>query len=115
MIAALEGGWRRAKGAKPLTTETRDLFRRPLLPDELAKVDAVVLDPPRAGAEAQVAEIIRAQVPRLAYVSCSPVSFARDVQKLVASGYRLDWIQVVDQFRWSSHVELAACLTAPES
>ncbi|MEX3316198.1 class I SAM-dependent RNA methyltransferase [Sulfitobacter sp. PS-8MA] len=115
MMAALEAGWRQAKGARPVTTETRDLFRRPLLPDELAKVDAVVLDPPRAGAEAQVAEIIRAQVPRLAYVSCNPVSFARDVQNLVASGYRLDWVQVVDQFRWSSHVELVACLTGPES
>ena len=114
MIAALEGGWRRAKGAKPLTVETRDLFRRPLLPDELAKIDAVVLDPPRAGAEAQVAEIIRAGVPRVAYVSCNPVSFARDVQNMVAAGYRLDWVQVVDQFRWSSHVELAACLTLPE-
>jgi 23S rRNA (uracil1939-C5)-methyltransferase len=114
MTAALEGGWRRAKGAKPLTVETRDLFRRPLLPDELAKIDAVVLDPPRAGAEAQVAEIIRAGVPRVAYVSCNPVSFARDVQNMVAAGYRLDWVQVVDQFRWSSHVELAACLTLPE-
>lgn len=114
MIAALEGGWRRAKGAKPLTVETRDLFRRPLLPDELAKIDAVVLDPPRAGAEAQVAEIIRAGVPRVAYVSCNPASFARDVQNMVAAGYRLDWVQVVDQFRWSSHVELAACLTLPE-
>ncbi|MEQ5828235.1 class I SAM-dependent RNA methyltransferase [Sulfitobacter sp. NFXS29] len=114
MTAALEGGWRRAKGAKPLTVETRDLFRRPLLPDELAKIDAVVLDPPRAGAEAQVTEIIRAGVPRVAYVSCNPVSFARDVQNMVAAGYRLDWVQVVDQFRWSSHVELAACLTLPE-
>ena len=114
MIAALEGGWRRAKGAKPLTVEARDLFRRPLLPDELAKIDAVVLDPPRAGAEAQVAEIIRAGVPRVAYVSCNPVSFARDVQNMVAAGYRLDWVQVVDQFRWSSHVELSACLTLPE-
>ncbi|NUH66913.1 class I SAM-dependent RNA methyltransferase [Sulfitobacter sp. S0837] len=115
MMAALEAGWRQAKGARPVTTETRDLFRRPLLPDELAKIDALVLDPPRAGAEAQVAEIIRAQVPRLAYVSCNPVSFARDVQNLVAAGYRLDWVQVVDQFRWSSHVELAACLTVAES
>lgn len=114
MTAALEGGWRRAKNAKPLTVETRDLFRRPLLPDELAKIDAVVLDPRRAGAEAQVAEIIRAKVPHVAYVSCNPISFARDVQNMVAAGYRLDWVQVVDQFRWSSHVELAACLTLPE-
>ena len=60
------------------------------------------------------AEIIRAGVPRVAYVSCNPVSFARDVQNMVAAGYRLDWVQVVDQFRWSSHVELSACLTLPE-
>ncbi|MEP2204310.1 MAG: class I SAM-dependent RNA methyltransferase, partial [Tateyamaria sp.] len=59
-------------------------------------------------------EIIRAGVPRVAYVSCNPVSFARDVQNMVAAGYRLDWVQVVDQFRWSSHVELSACLTLPE-
>ena len=115
MLESLEAGWRNASGLKPVTTAARDLFRRPLLPDELAKADAVVLDPPRAGAEAQVAEIIRAQVPRLAYVSCNPVSFARDVQSLVASGYCLDWVQVVDQFRWSSHVELAACLTLRQS
>jgi len=115
MVKALELGWRNASGLKPVTAATRDLFRRPLLPDELAKAGAVVLDPPRAGAEAQVAEIIRAQVPRVAYVSCNSVSFARDVQSLVAAGYSLDWVQVVDQFRWSSHVELAACLTAPET
>ncbi|SFE15194.1 23S rRNA m(5)U-1939 methyltransferase [Sulfitobacter brevis] len=113
MLAALDKGWRMAKGLKPVTTETRDLFRRPMLPDELAKIDAVVLDPPRAGAEAQIAEIVRSKVAKVAYVSCNPVSFARDAAVLVAAGYVLEWIQVVDQFRWSSHVELAACLTKP--
>lgn len=108
MIAALDRGWREAKGLKPLTAEARDLFRRPLLPDELRALDAVVLDPPRAGAERQVAEICKAQVPRVAYVSCNPVSFARDAEMLVAAGYTLDWVQVVDQFRWAAHVELAA-------
>lgn len=112
MLSALDQGWRMsADGLKPVTTETRDLYRRPMLPDELAKTDAVVLDPPRAGAERQVAEIIKAAVPRVAYVSCNPVTFARDAHALVTAGYRLDWVQVVDQFRWSSHVELAACLT----
>jgi len=111
MTAALDQGWRMAKGLKPVTTEARDLYRRPLLPDELAKLDALVLDPPRAGAERQVAEIATAKVPRLAYVSCNPVTFARDAQTLVAAGYHLDWVQVVDQFRWSSHIELAACFT----
>ncbi|MCE8513137.1 class I SAM-dependent RNA methyltransferase [Ruegeria pomeroyi] len=108
MTAALDQGWRRAAGLKRVTTEARDLFRRPLLPDELAAFDAVVLDPPRAGAEAQVAELARAKPPVIAYVSCNPVTFARDAKTLVQAGYRLNWVQVVDQFRWSAHVELAA-------
>ncbi|KMK65439.1 class I SAM-dependent RNA methyltransferase [Puniceibacterium sp. IMCC21224] len=111
MLAALDHGWRNAQGLKPVTTETRDLFRNPLLVDELRRFDAVVIDPPRAGAQAQIAELAAAHMPRIAYVSCNPVSFARDAAALVAQGYTLDWIQVVDQFRWSTHVELAACLT----
>lgn len=114
MIAALDQGWRMSKGLKPVTFAARDLYRRPLLPDELAKLDAVVIDPPRAGAERQVAEIAKAKVPRIAYVSCNPVTFARDAAVLVAAGYVLNWIQVVDQFRWSSHVELAAAFTFAE-
>lgn len=112
MVKALDQGWRGAKGLKSVTSEIRDLFRRPLLPDELAKTQALVLDPPRAGAQAQVAEIAKVQIPRIAYVSCNPVSFARDAQTLVDAGYTLDWIQVVDQFRWSAHVELVASFTA---
>lgn len=108
MIKALDQGWRRARGVKKVRAEARDLFRRPLLPDELNRADAVVLDPPRAGAEAQIAQIAASRVPRLAYVSCNPVTFARDAAALVAAGYRLDWVQVVDQFRWSSHIELVA-------
>ena len=107
LTAALATGARGAAGLKPLTTETRDLFRRPLLPDEL-RFDAAVIDPPRAGAEAQVAEITRARVPVVAMVSCNPVTFARDARVLVAAGYRMDPVQVVDQFRWSTHVELVA-------
>lgn len=108
MLAALAAGWRQTQGLRRLTTEARDLFRRPLLPDELARFDALVLDPPRAGAEAQCAEIARSSVTVLAYVSCNPVTFARDAKILVNSGFTLDWLQVVDQFRWSTHVELAA-------
>ena len=108
MIAALEKGARNAEGLKRLTTETRDLFRRPLEPDEFKGVDAVVIDPPRAGAEAQVAVLAKTAVPVIAYVSCNPATFARDARVLVEAGYRLDWVQVVDQFRWSAHVELAA-------
>lgn len=113
MIAALDQGWRKAEGLKTVTSEARDLFRRPLLPDEMHKAQAIVLDPPRAGAEAQVAELAKTTTPRIAYVSCNPVSFARDASVLVNAGFTLDWVQVVDQFRWSAHVELAASFTAP--
>ncbi|QJF49753.1 class I SAM-dependent RNA methyltransferase [Roseobacter ponti] len=113
MLASLDGGWRHAKGLKAITTETRDLFRRPLMPDELRRTGAVVLDPPRAGAEAQIAELIKSDVAKVAYVSCNPVTFARDAAVLVAAGWSADWVQVVDQFRWSSHVELAGSFTAP--
>ncbi|MCA2011794.1 class I SAM-dependent RNA methyltransferase [Cereibacter sphaeroides] len=108
MLAALDLGWRNTAGLKKISTEARDLFRRPLMPDELKRFDAVVIDPPRAGAEAQIAELAKAQVPVIAHVSCNPVTFARDAKTLIAAGYRLDWVQVVDQFRWSAHVELAA-------
>ncbi|MBF9042539.1 class I SAM-dependent RNA methyltransferase [Rhodobacterales bacterium HKCCE4037] len=113
LLNALTHAANHSTGLKPVTTEARDLFRRPLLPDELAKFDAVVIDPPRAGAEAQTREIAKAQVPRIAAVSCNPVTFARDAAILVHAGYRLDWVQPVDQFRWSPHVELAAQFTLP--
>ncbi|WP_282153620.1 class I SAM-dependent RNA methyltransferase [Ruegeria atlantica] len=111
MTQALDQGWRRAQGLKRITTEARDLFRRPLMPDELKSFDAVVIDPPRAGAEAQVTELAQALRPMIAYVSCNPVTFARDAKILVNAGYTLEWVQVVDQFRWSSHTELAARFT----
>lgn len=111
MTAALEKGWRQAQGLKKVTAEARDLFRRPLEPDEFKGIDAVVIDPPRAGADAQVAALATARVPVVAMVSCNPVTFARDARALVAAGYRIDWVQVVDQFRWSPHVELVARLS----
>lgn len=113
MLRALDRGWREAQGLKRVTIETRDLFRRPMMAEELSRFDAAVIDPPRAGAEAQVAELADARIPVIAAVSCNPVSFARDAKTLVSAGYRLDWVQVVDQFRWSPHVELAASLTLP--
>ncbi len=108
MTAAMEKGWRQAEGLKRLTVEARDLYRRPLEPDEFKGVDAVIIDPPRAGAESQIAALVQAKVPVIASVSCNPVTFARDARVLVQAGYTLDWVQVVDQFRWSAHVELAA-------
>lgn len=108
MIRALDKGWRMASGLKQVTTEVRDLYRQPLLPDELDRFDAVVIDPPRAGAEAQVAEIARSNVGLVGAVSCNPVTFARDAKTLVEAGFAMDGVRVVDQFRWSTHVELAA-------
>jgi 23S rRNA (uracil1939-C5)-methyltransferase len=111
MLAALDKGWRGAPGLRRVTTETRDLFRRPLLPDDLRHYDAAVIDPPRAGAEAQVAELAAARLPLVAMVSCNPITFARDARTLIAAGYHLNPITVVDQFRWSTHVELVSRFT----
>ena len=113
MLAALDRGWRQAQGLHRVTTETRDLFRRPLEPDEFKGFDAVVIDPPRAGAEAQTATLARSRIPVIAFVSCNPVTFARDARLLTEAGYVLDWLQVVDQFRWAAHVELVARFSFP--
>lgn len=86
----------------------RDLFRRPLATAELDRFDAIVLDPPRAGAREQVGELGGSKAPIVAYVSCNPSTFARDAEILCKGGYRLEWVQPVGQFRWSTHVELAA-------
>jgi 23S rRNA (uracil1939-C5)-methyltransferase len=94
------------RGGRQVFPEHRDLFRRPLTPAELGRFDAVVLDPPRAGARDQVAALAGSATPRIAYVSCNPATFARDAKALVDGGYRLSWIQPVGQFRWSTHVEL---------
>ena len=104
-ILALTGAANRARAL--VATEHRDLFRRPLVPAELDRFGAVILDPPRAGAEEQVKQLAASAVPAIAYVSCNPASFARDAKLLLAGGYRLDWVQPVGQFRWSTHVELA--------
>jgi len=97
----------KASGLKPITTEVRDLFKLPLTPMELT-YDAVVLDPPRAGAEAQAKALARSKVPAIAYVSCDVASFARDAALLVDGGYRIGPVAPVDQFLWSSHIELVA-------
>jgi 23S rRNA (uracil1939-C5)-methyltransferase len=94
--------------APRMKVEHRDLYRRPLDAAEFASFDGVVLDPPRAGAEAQVRNLARSSVQRVAYVSCNPATFARDAHMLVEGGFRLDWVRPVGQFRWSTHVELAA-------
>ena len=105
-IGALVGAAK--AGRANLTAETRDLFRRPLLASELARFDAVVLDPPRPGATAQVQALAQSTVPTVFYVSCNPASFARDARILVDDGYRLTRVVPLDQFLWSPHVELFA-------
>ncbi|WP_299422081.1 class I SAM-dependent RNA methyltransferase [uncultured Shimia sp.] len=107
MIQALDIGWRKSMGLKQVSSETRDLFRNPIVTEDLC-YDFAVIDPPRAGAEAQVLELAKSALQEIAYVSCNPVTFARDAVVLVQAGYHLDWVQTVDQFRWSSHVELAS-------
>ncbi|MEO7503922.1 MAG: class I SAM-dependent RNA methyltransferase [Sphingomicrobium sp.] len=100
------------KAAAPLIrAEHRDLYRRPYDAAELAHYDAVVLDPPRSGAADQVGQLAASAVPRIAYVSCNPATFARDAEMLVAGGYRLLWARPIGQFRWSTHVELAAAFS----
>jgi len=84
------------------------LFRNPLRPDELAQFDGVVLDPPRAGARSQVEQLAQASVPKIAYISCNPSSWARDGALLIEAGYKLAEVRPVGQFRWSTHVELAS-------
>ncbi len=100
-----------SRAAPGMSVEHRDLYRRPLDVTELARFDAVVLDPPRAGAAQQVEQLAGSSIERIAYVSCNPATFARDAKRLVEGGYRLAWVRPVGQFRWSTHVELAACFS----
>ena len=118
-VLAVEGGRDAALSLKAAANRVqrqvfvdhRDLFRRPLTGAELSRFEAVVLDPPRAGAKEQVAALARAATPRIAYVSCNPATFARDAATLVEGGYRLDWVKPVGQFRWSTHVELVGAFS----
>ena len=99
------------QAARTIGLDHRDLYRRPLDSSELAMFDAIILDPPRAGAEEQIRSIAGSTVRRVAYVSCNPATFARDARTLVDGGYSLAWVKPVGQFRWSTHVELAASFT----
>jgi len=105
-VLALTRGAAMTQGLKPIATETRDLFRRPLLEHELNAFDAVVLDPPRAGAEAQARRLAASKAGTVVYVSCDVGSFARDAAILIAGGYALEGVTPVDQFRYSAHIEL---------
>lgn len=107
-VSALAATLRATQGLKPARAERRDLFRRPLLKHELDAFDAVVIDPPRAGARAQCEQLALSKVARISAVSCNPATFARDARILVDGGYELKRVRPVDQFLWSAHVELTA-------
>jgi 23S rRNA (uracil1939-C5)-methyltransferase len=106
-VTAVEAAARRLAGGR-VAVQRRDLFRNPLTPAELDAFEAVLLDPPRAGAAAQCAELAHAKVERVVYASCDPATFARDARMLQEGGYRLEKLLPIDQFLWSAHVELIA-------
>ncbi|WP_232631890.1 class I SAM-dependent RNA methyltransferase [Methylobacterium sp. Leaf118] len=105
-VTALTRAYRAGAGLSRIAAEARDLFRRPLLGPELDRLDAVTFDPPRAGAEAQARRLAESKVPLVVAVACDPGTFARDAGILIAGGYDLERVTPVDQFAWSSHVEL---------
>lgn len=107
-IAALADAVRRTSGLKPIDAKVRDLFREPLMARELKDFDAVVFDPPRAGAEAQARQLAKSMVKTVIAVSCDPASFARDARILIEGGYRLIRVTPVDQFAFTAHVETVA-------
>jgi 23S rRNA (uracil1939-C5)-methyltransferase len=109
-LAALDHAARNTQGLKPVTVERRDLFRRPMMAQELKVFDAVVFDPPRAGADFQTKELARSGVKKIVAVSCSPLTLARDLSILVGAGYRITQVTPIDQFLWSTHVEIVVCL-----
>jgi len=96
------------RGLKPVSAETRDLFRRPLVPQELRDSDVVIFDPPRQGAQAQAQQLAASKVPVVIAVSCNVATFARDARILLDGGYRMETVTPVDQFRHTPHVELVA-------
>lgn len=110
-LQALEKAMRRVQGLKPVSTEVRDLARRPLMASELKAYQGLVFDPPRAGAEAQAREIAKSAVKQVAAVSCNPATLARDLRILIDGGYRLQSVTPIDQFLWTPHVEAVALLT----
>lgn len=107
-LAALDRAARKAQGLKPVATEKRDLFRRPFTRDELKRFDAAVIDPPRAGAEAQTRELAASGLKRVAMVSCNAQTFARDLKLMLDANYKVARITPIDQFLWSPHVEIVA-------
>jgi 23S rRNA (uracil1939-C5)-methyltransferase len=107
-VTALQKAATSTPGLKPIKAETRDLFRRPLMPQELRDYDTVVFDPPRQGAQAQVRQLALSKIPVVVAVSCNVATFARDARILIDGGYGIEGVTPVDQFRHTPHVELVA-------
>lgn len=105
-VEALKSAIATAPGLKAITAEARDLVRRPVLAPEFKKIEAVVFDPPRAGALEQTREIALSKIGKVVAVSCNPATFARDARVLIDAGFTLDRVHPIDQFLWSPHVEL---------
>ncbi len=112
-VAALQRAAAGAQGLRSLAAETRDLFRRPLDASELAAFDAALIDPPRAGAEAQARALAASALTLVVSISCNATTFARDARILVDGGYRIEAVTALDQFRFSPHVEIAAVFRRP--
>jgi 23S rRNA (uracil1939-C5)-methyltransferase len=107
-VRALQKAAMSTPGLKPVKAETRDLFRRPLMPQELRDYDTIVFDPPRQGAQAQVKQLAHSKIPVVIAVSCNVATFARDARILIDGGYRIEGVTPVDQFRHTPHIELVA-------
>lgn len=107
-VAALQNAVKLTQGLKPIKAEARDLFRRPLMPQELRDYDGVVFDPPRQGAQAQAQQLAASRIALAVAVSCNPATFARDARILIEGGFKIDSVTPVDQFRHTPHVELVA-------
>jgi 23S rRNA (uracil1939-C5)-methyltransferase len=107
-VTALQKAATSTSGLKPIKAEARDLFRRPLMPQELRDYDTVVFDPPRQGAQAQAQQLAASKIPVVVAVSCNVATFARDARILIDGGYRIEGVTPVDQFRHTPHVELVA-------
>lgn len=112
-LAAFDKALRKPQGLKKVTFERRDLSRRPLVKEELEPYDAVVFDPPRAGAQAQAEQLALSRVKTIVAVSCNPATLARDLRILLDGGYVLQSVTPVDQFHYSPHIEAVAVLTRP--
>ena len=108
MLSIITNAWRKNHGLKEIVCRAQDLFKNPILKDELKLFDTVIIDPPRSGAEVQINEIATSSITRVSSVSCNPKTFSRDARILIDSGFTLDWVQPIDQFLWSSHIEIVS-------